>query len=145
MLSRFHLHIHFLVFAYRQRCVSQGPCGPTYGFLENLRLLRVDNESVCWWCQISSKIVGKPTKNDMSRFIWLKVSTWWYRNIDFYNYLFNHVKWCARRSCCNGGFKIRERPWRYHAIESPCLVTELLLRRLALDSKILLQNPVNTV
>ena len=32
-----------------------------------------------------------------------------------------------------------------HAIESPCLVTELLLRRLALDSKILLQNPVNTV
>ena len=32
-----------------------------------------------------------------------------------------------------------------HAIESPCLVTELLLRGLGLDSKILLQSPVNTV
>ena len=28
---------------------------------------------------------------------------------------------------------------------SPCLVTELLLRSLSLDSKMLLQNPVNTV
>ena len=32
-----------------------------------------------------------------------------------------------------------------NAIESPCLVTELLLRRLAFDSKILPQNPLNIV
>ena len=52
----------FFVFAYRQRCVSQGSCGPTYWILKNLRLLRVADESVCWWRQISSNIVGNQQK-----------------------------------------------------------------------------------
>ena len=130
MLSRFHVHIHyihFFVFAYRQRC------GGSLGHVEfvNLRLLRVGNDgNDCWWYQISSNIVGKPTKMTYHVSFGSR-----YQLDDTYN----SIQWCARRSCRNGGFKIRERPWRYHAIESPCLVTELLLRRLSLDSKILLQ------
>ncbi len=51
-------HTCIFVFTYRHTCVGQGPCGPTYRFLENLRLLRVADGSVCWWYQISSNIVG---------------------------------------------------------------------------------------
>ena len=110
-----------------------GPCGVCFEakISENLRLLRVGNDgNDCWWYQISSNIVGKPTKMTYHVSFGSR-----YQLDDTYN----SIQWCARRSCRNGGFKIRERPWRYHAIESPCLVTELLLRRLSLDSKILLQ------
>ena len=130
------------------------PCSHTYSFSflpcwprtmwTDIRIFRESEalESHWWKCllMVPNQFKHSWETNDVSGFIWLKVSTWWYRNIDFYN----SIQWCSRRSWPRG-FKIFERPWRYHAIESPCLVTELLLRRLALDSKILLQNPVNTV
>ena len=147
ILYFFHVHKHpwFWLFTYRHTCVDQGSCGAVFEpiFLENLRRLVESPMGVFVDGTKSVQTKLETNKNYVSRLIWLKVSTWWYRNIvDFYN----SIRWCSRRSCRNGGFKICERPWRRNnPIESPCLVTELLLRRLALDSKILLQNPMNTV
>ena len=148
MLTCFHVHKHtwFWLFTYRHTLVDQGSCGAFFEpiFLDNLRRLQDSPMECLVLVPNQFKHSSKPTKMTYhvsfgSRYQLDDMGTY------ISTILFNDAKWCARRSCRNGGFKICERPWRCHAIESPCLVTELLLRNLSLDSKILLQNPVNTV
>ena len=142
MLSRFHVHYIHVSFFYIQTymCWPRTMWTDISIFGESETFDRVADWSVCWWYQNQFKPSSKPTKMTYHVAFGSR-----YRLDDTGAHIVNlQVEWCSRRSCPNGGFNICERPWRYHAIESPCLVTELLLRRLA-DSTNLLQNSVNIV